>query len=534
MKLGKLIPLNDDLYAKLMMFLLVVMVVAVPFSKFLMSVAQFGFAVIWLANGKYLEKLNAFLRNPPAIIFVSIYILHVVGLAWSTDMDYALKDIRIKLPVLIIPFMFVGFPKISHKQFKVLIYFYTASVLFLSLFLTIAHYAYSSDIKHLLHHHFISHIRYSLSLNLVIFYMLILRMEDKTRGWKDMVTIVLIVWLLWFLFFLQAFTGVIVFLILSFVFLTYLAVKSNKSYQKIIYFGLFFVFATSISVYLVSFIQKYHTPEEIEVDKLDKITASGSLYMHNPELGTENGRYIYIYLSDKELRETWNSRSKIDYDGLDNHKQRIKYTLIRYLTSKDLRKDKEGVEALSDEDILNIENGIANYHYTRGLGVESRLMKIMFEYDNYIRTGNPSGHSVMQRVEYWKTAWSIIKKNFWFGVGTGDMQIAFKDEYILQNTKLSEEARLRSHNQYLSIWVGLGIIGLIWFVLSVFFPAISLNAFKSMYFTLFFITFVVSMLTEDTIETQAGVTFYVFFSSLFLFLMDNGRPLKQYITNEKN
>ena len=82
------------------------------------------------------------------------------------------------------------------------------------------------------------------------------------------------------------------------------------------------------------------------------------------------------------------------------------------MTSKGLRKDKEGVEALTIKDIQNIENGIANYLYTQGIGVESRLMKILFEYNNYMRTGDPSGHSVMQRVEYWKTAKQIIDKNF--------------------------------------------------------------------------------------------------------------------------
>ncbi len=34
----------------------------------------------------------------------------------------------------------------------------------------------------------------------------------------------------------------------------------------------------------------------------------------------------------------------------------------------------------------------------------------------------------------------------------------------------------------------------------------------------FWITAFLSMLTEDTLETQAGVSFFIFFSCLFLFL----------------
>jgi O-antigen ligase len=193
------------------------------------------------------------------------------------------------------------------------------------------------------------------------------------------------------------------------------------------------------------------------------------------------------------------------------------------MTSKDLRKDKEGVEALTIQDIKNIENGIANYHYTQGIGVESRLMKIIFEYNNYVKTGDPSGHSVMQRVEYWKTASYIIKKNFWFGVGTGDMNIAFQSQYDEMDSKLDKHSRLRTHNQYLSIWVGLGFLGFLWFLFVLFYPPLHLKSFNSIYYFIFFIAFIVSMLTEDTIETQAGLTFYVFFNSLFLFLTNSGQ-----------
>jgi O-antigen ligase len=213
----------------------------------------------------------------------------------------------------------------------------------------------------------------------------------------------------------------------------------------------------------------------------------------------------------------------MSFDGNDAQNQKLRYTLTRYLTSKGLRKDKEGIAVLTDGDIRNIENGIANVNYTRGIGVESRLMKILFEYQNFKMTGDASGHSVMQRIEYWKTSWSIIQKNFWFGVGTGDMNVAFQQEYELQNSKLDPEWRLRSHNQYLSFWVGFGLLGLLWFLFALIYAPLKTRSFHNLTFTIFFIIFMASMLTEDTIESQAGVTFFVFFNSLFLFLYPDKR-----------
>lgn len=512
--------ISDELYAKLLFWVLIAMIVAVPSSRFLMSVSQFSFGALWLAHGHYKEKWRAFVHNKPALVLTSLFFLHLIGVLYSTDLDYALKDIRTKLPILIIPFMFSSFPKISHSQFEKLLYFFVGSVLFVSFFVTIAHFVTFNDIRHIIGHEFISHIRFSLSLNLAIFYLIFLRVNKTYRNGLDIFSVVILFWLVFFLFFLEAFTGIIVFFLLIFSVLMFQARHSNSMIRKLIYIGIILFGGIGISWYLLSFYQKYTQIENVDLQHLETQTASGNYYYHNPDAGTENGKYIFLYVNEKEMRKAWKRRSIIPYDSLDYLNQNIKYTLIRYLTSKDLRKDKEGVEALQLSDVRNIENGIANYEYTQGIGIKSRLMKILFEYQNYIRTGDPSGHSVMQRVEYWKTAWRIIEKNFWFGVGTGDMNVAFDQEYEEMNSKLKPEARLRAHNQYLSIWVGLGVVGLIWFLFALVFPAWYSGHFKSLFYLIFYIAFMVSMLTEDTIETQAGVTLFIFFNSLFLFLYD--------------
>jgi hypothetical protein len=85
------------------------------------------------------------------------------------------------------------------------------------------------------------------------------------------------------------------------------------------------------------------------------------------------------------------------------------------------------------------------------------------------------------------------------------------------NSPLTAEWRLRSHNQFLAIGTAFGIIGLIWFLIALFYP-LFLKEYRIDYFYFLFIVIaVLSMLTEDTLESQAGVTFFAFFNSLFLF-----------------
>jgi O-antigen ligase len=93
----------------------------------------------------------------------------------------------------------------------------------------------------------------------------------------------------------------------------------------------------------------------------------------------------------------------------------------------------------------------------------------------------------------------------------------FKEEMIKQDSPL-KESRMRSHNQYFSILITFGIFGFIWFIFILLYPFLFLGKQFDYFYVVFFIIFVLSMLVEDTIESQEGLTFFVFFNTLFLFL----------------
>ena len=84
-------------------------------------------------------------------------------------------------------------------------------------------------------------------------------------------------------------------------------------------------------------------------------------------------------------------------------------------------------------------------------------------------------------------------------------------------TKLSPEQQWRSHNQFLSILIGFGAIGLIWFLFSLIYPAWVKRGFHDYFFLVFFIVAMLSLLTDDTLESQAGVSFFYFFFAFLLF-----------------
>ncbi len=142
-----------------------------------------------------------------------------------------------------------------------------------------------------------------------------------------------------------------------------------------------------------------------------------------------------------------------------------------------------------------------------------------------------SGHSVTQRLEFWRAGERIIGKNWLLGTGTGDIVKAFDNEYHEMNSSLDKQFRWRSHNQYISMLAIFGIFGLLWFLFVLFSPGFLSGMNKDYFYFIFLCVLLLSMLTEDTLEDQAGVTFYAFFTSFFLFAR---KAPERFFLNDKS
>jgi O-antigen ligase len=211
------------------------------------------------------------------------------------------------------------------------------------------------------------------------------------------------------------------------------------------------------------------------------------------------------------LKMEWNKRAKIPYDSLDLRNQHLSQTLERYLISKNLPVRGDGVKKLSDLDINYIQKGFADIHETKP-GMMARLFGVRYEIQHNL---NPNGHSILERIEYWKNASAIIRENWLFGVGTGDINDEIQKMYKKRHSALNEDRRLRAHNSYLTFWTTFGFFGLIYFVLiqwTFFKKQLKVRNILGVFFMLIAS---VTFLFEDTLETQMGITFFTLFYSLF-------------------
>ena len=152
-------------------------------------------------------------------------------------------------------------------------------------------------------------------------------------------------------------------------------------------------------------------------------------------------------------------------------------------------------------------------------GLITRLNTFLMEYRIYEEGGDPNGHSLIQRVEHLKAAAGIIENHWLVGVGAGDVPTAFTKQYQQMNSRLLEEHQHRSHNQFLTIWVGLGILGFVLFILLLIVPFFELQS-KDYFMMMVFIGLIVSCFFQDFIETQAGATIFALFYALAVYRDD--------------
>ncbi len=513
---------------------LLMVAVGLTLSPFLMGMSQFWLVLVWLVEGivarDFKQKLSRFWHNKAAVLLVAFYLMHVVGLLWTSDFEYALKDLRVKLPILVMPFVLSSMEPLDRKRFDFVLLVYVLSVFIATQFSFFRYIRHDyEDVREI--SRFISHIRFCLNIVFsmaVIGYYLYKRRISKGKGVPSfgikVVVDQFLMWLLlfWFayvVFIFESLSGYVILVAVALATLLFAFLRWKKGRGWRVALGasaLAVIVAIVVVVWVVA--KPVVEVKPVDFSTLEKTTAQGNPYwhdtIHNP---VEDGKYVGLYYNRTELREAWSQRSELPFDGTTADGENLEATLARYLTSKDLRKDAEGVMALTDEDIHNIEQGVANYNNWKHPGLRARLSSTLFEYNLYRRYNNPNGGSLSQRIEYTRASFHIIGRHPWFGVGTGDVPQTFARTYDKIHSPLKEEFRFRAHNQYLAIAVAFGLVGLAFFLFVLLYPWFASKRNHTYLYIVFLCIMLLSMFPEDTLETQAGATLFAFFMSLLLF-----------------
>ncbi|MGZ4048055.1 MAG: hypothetical protein ACXVNN_01760, partial [Bacteroidia bacterium] len=311
-------------------FALALLVIGMPVSKFLMSLSQIILVCNWFLEGGLISKIKSFLKNKAALILSSLLLLHIIGLIYTSDSDYAFHDIRVKAPLLILPLILSTSKPLSKEVINIILQLFIGSIIVGSiisiLILTgmIHRKAEVIDIREA--SMFISHIRFALLICVAIFISGYYVSFHKKLHIK-LLWVSVIVWLIVFLIIMQSITGLSALLFASFVLLVYYLIKSQNRVIK--YAGLISILAVLAGMfYFIEKIKAETTKKDVvNFSKLEKLTSHGNKYENEVDSKlTENGHLIWINFCPKEMEEAWNKRSKIKYSEKDLKGNEIAFT----------------------------------------------------------------------------------------------------------------------------------------------------------------------------------------------------------------
>lgn len=517
--------LGEKRYHYSILFLYAIIVLFLPVNKPVLSVT-----IVVLTTFVFLghspKDIGKRILEKKSFFWIALLFLWILAsLGWSENVQQGFKFINLIIPFFLFIFAFLIHPVQSKKERDGLLWLFILSV-FVTTFINFTFYIIrqhdsSYDMREM--SLFISHIRLSLMVALAVlfsFYFLL-----TLKGRLRFCLIPLILFFIYYTNLSEVVSGVIALTVLfvgAIIHFIYRSFKVKRAFYLSLSLFLFAILVVGFFAY-----RSFSTQPAFQVLAF---TAEGNRYKSDTSnIMYENGTPIDLNICYKELYREWLKRSNVGIETRTAYGQPLVWNLIRYMASKGLNKDAQGVRMLTNQDIQRIEDGYVSILDGR----EDFYARYLRLKDEYTSIGmNPNGYTYLQRVRYWKTGLEIFASHPLIGVGVGDALQVFQNYYDKNDSPLVQENRRTSHQQFLSIGVSYGSIGLILFLLFLIYSF--KNAKESIVGILAMSVIVFSFLNEDTMETMAGALLCAFVFGLFSVSFFQRPNQKERLSNQND
>jgi len=513
--------IEDKYHRYLYLASLIFVLFSLPFYRAMSSIGMIVMASNWVLEGHFREKWQRLKNNPGIWIFSSFYFVGAFSFFYSDNTGQVMKHMQNSLALLAAPLVIGTSRPVSYRDLKIFIGAMTLgvvinSILSYALFTGLIH----AEITNFRHYSYFSsniHVSYIAVMAMIFIYYHVTRTWSRLPVAENRLLLFLMIWMAIYVVFLRSFAGLMVMGAFIWIVLLMKSMKWKAVIRIPVIVALIVLPLLPLAL-LYQIYQKNFSDYEVEVAELPKETAQGNPYRHNLKNPLmENGRYVGLFIAEKELEQTWNQRSSLPYDGKDEKEQPLHMTLKRYLTAKGLRKDARGVKALSERDIRNVEEGITNPVYAdKKRFFTSRLYTVAQGLHQYKRTGKPFD-SITQRMEAYPAMIHIISENFWIGVGRGDIYRAH-DKYYAEKFKRPDQFKLvAGHNQYLKTMASFGLIGLVWMLVAIFGSWYVQGGFRYFLSKMILLMLLLTMIPDEPFEQQRPAILFGVLLSIVLF-----------------
>jgi hypothetical protein len=191
-----------------------------PLSHKITVYAIMLFVLSWLMSGPWLHNAKSAIKNPVFIILVTFFLLHLIGLLYSSNMHAGWFDIEVKLTMIIFPLVFFLSDFLTEQKRKsVLLTFVTGTTIAMFVCVGAAFYEYyTNNVNNffymklsIVHHptYFAMYICFSLAVILkYLFYD-----ESEISKFLKSLFVILIILFSVFIYMLSSKAGIIIFFV---------------------------------------------------------------------------------------------------------------------------------------------------------------------------------------------------------------------------------------------------------------------------------------------------------------------------------
>jgi O-antigen ligase len=141
---------------------------------------------------------------------------------------------------------------------------------------------------------------------------------------------------------------------------------------------------------------------------------------------------------------------------------------------------------------------------------------------------------VEPRLMRWEVAASVIKQSPIIGHGAGSEIPLLKEQYFQKKFYVSYLNGLNAHNEYLSLLIKSGIIGLAVYIITLFYGFRAAIRKKDIVFFALMTLMALVSLSENVLDADKGVIFYSFFFTLCVFTSEQKEQLSLPRNRHKN
>ena len=130
--------------------LLTILVVGIGFQIVIYKVALFALFLHWILTTKFQIVIQSIWRNSFLLAFIIFYMLYALSFFWSENQSFAIDDLVLKIPILILPLIMLSNEPLSIKDINKLLLAFALSVILLNcycFFDALSNYIYNRNIN---------------------------------------------------------------------------------------------------------------------------------------------------------------------------------------------------------------------------------------------------------------------------------------------------------------------------------------------------------------------------------------------------